>query len=178
MTFKLTPEQAKRKMSNLTYIRPDMSTMPADTERVTVRAVVERSLVRGWLEEVGETPWRLITEEVSEFHFDAGGIALRDEPSLELVIDSWKFSVFVRHADVLHDQCRRVMTHLAKVGLHVWLPGYWTKAVLSVETGEKIAAWLDQEAYEEQADSLWEQHLGTMRGAGVIVPPRVERRNS
>lgn len=159
----------------LKFIRPDRVTVPAGTERITVHAVVESELVEAWLEGIGQTPWRILVDDAPEFHFDCGGIVKQNEPILQHQFDGWTLSVLLRHAEDLRECAGRVQEHLDVLGPHVYLPGYWVKAVLTVETGRQIVEWLDYEldgGKIAEADQQWAEHAEQMREKGVYVPPR------
>lgn len=160
----------------LKFIRPDRERIPTDVERAPICAMIEDALVEKWLlkakNDSPEVP--LLIDESKEYNFDCGGMVRQKEPVLELEIDDWTIRTRLRHADVLQGLCRTTQTHADWLGPHVWVPGYWIKAVFTVETGARIVEWLDRELKSRvgEADQLWTEHESKMSQAGVIVPPR------
>ncbi len=158
----------------LTFIRPECLVPPDGGDEITVHAFVEDCFVDAWLRKIGETPWKIIVEPAREFAFDAGGIVSMKEPEIRKEFQDFSVSLLLRHADVLLEQLAKTQTHLADLGPHVWVHGYWTKAIFQVETAGNIAEWLTKELEGGvgQADQLWADHCETMRGIGVHVPKR------
>jgi len=158
----------------LKFIHPDLETIPSDAEEAAIHAVVEEPFVDVWLAGVKSLPGEIVVEDCEEYGFDCGGIVHGDEPTLEQKFDDWTLKVLTRHAEYLHKYCARVMTHMEDFGPHIWLPGHWVKAVLTVETGNKIKEWLDKEmpAQIAVADQWWAKHNEKMAKIGVHVPPR------
>ena len=160
------------------YIHPDMTTLPDGAEQVTIHAWVEEPLVEQWLAEIGETPWKILVEEADQFCFDAGGAVQRDEPQLRHCFGDWTLTVLLRHADVLKRQCRTNVREGGvggKLGPHLFLNGYWNKAILAMESGRLLSEWIDGELDGRigEADQLWASHCEVMGKVGVRVPPRI-----
>lgn len=155
------------------WIRPDMMTIGEHRE-VTTNAVVCDELVEAWLGLIGETPWTVLVDECNDYQFDAGGICKSDEPICRTEISGIEWSVMLRHADVFPGTLREEMTHLPEIGPHVWVKGFRVSAILTVDIGEKLAVWMENEASSRvgEADQLWAEHNAAAAKAGMYVPPR------
>jgi len=166
----------------LKFIRPDLKTIPLDTDRCTVHAVVEECLADAWLASVTQEkgPWEILVSDESAFHYDIGGSVGMDEPLMSYDLGDWSLSVLVRHAEYLQKPCRRIQTHLDWLGDHIWLAGWRCHGVLTVETGEAIATWLDEELPSRigESDQLWSEHQEAVASCGVDVMPRTLRKKN
>lgn len=161
----------------LKYIYPDMNTVPEDAERVTIHAVVENPLADKWLAYLNtkKKPETILVKDVTEFGFDGGGMVHRDEPTLTLDVNGWTFSVMLRQAELLPGMCRRIQSHIEELGPHVYLRGYWVSGILTVESGEKIAEWIESQMPQivAKSDQLWAEFREKVTKAGAHVPERV-----
>lgn len=153
------------------HIYPDHKTIPDGTEFVTANVIIEESLATMWLEEIGDTPWDIIVKDASEYWFDIGGSMGMDEPTLEHTVNGLDISVLLRHAEVLQKRCRDTQTCLDYLGEHIYLPGRWISAVLTIDTGNKIGDWIDDalESRIGESDQLWSAHQDKLKSAGVCV---------
>lgn len=161
----------------ITWVHPDYRNIPDSVERVITSNVVEDSLFHQWMEHInrkGPREYNILAEPTDSYWFDIGGICKINEPEMELQLDGWKIGMMVRHAEYLLPKCRRIKTSRQILGPHVHIGGWKQGAILTVETAEKIALWLDTELPKRiaEADQLWARHRETMADAGVYVPPR------
>ena len=160
---------------NTKFIHPDMKTVPAGIDSAMIHVVVEGPLVDKWLSHAHEkpVPYEIVVEDCDSYHFDCGGAVHKDEPVLKTDV-GFEISVLLRHAEHLQGYSRKLQTHLDWLSINLLLPGYWVKAVLTVETGERIAAWLDEELRSgiAKSDQLWAEHREMMGRLGVYVPER------
>lgn len=148
----------------ITWIRPDPSSTSKDTpDRVVISAVVEQPLVDKWLAHIEPkiVGYKMLVEPVNEWWFDIGGMCAVDEPEVSLDLDDWKLSMLAGHADCLHHACRRISTRRPDMGPLVHITAWQCHAILTVETAERIAKWLDDEVEGmlKAADDYWSNKL-------------------
>lgn len=159
------------------HIYPDYIKIPPEQERAPANVIVEDPLSDIWYNHYSKEDKEILIvdniEPGEKICFDCGGIYKQGEPELKKEINGYIFSCLLRHASYMYEYSQKIMTHLDYLGKHIYLPGYWIKIILTVETGDKIKEWLESQYDEDEAEWEWFKYYEALSNIpNVHIPKR------
>ncbi len=158
------------------YIRPKTTDIP-------IRYIVtEDVLVDKWLALIRaehaynekDIADKLEISEVAEHMLDPGGMVSVDEPEISIMLDGFKYSIYIRSLDsVIIQILRHVRTHSKPniLGKHVFVNGWLRGLLLTPQTASKLADLLEKEmeARKEEIEEAWnvyDKRIDNVNNAG------------
>ena len=161
--------------------------MPENDDEMKVRCFVTEDILVDPLKGViaarhsVEIMERLDVDDADGFHFDQGGIMMKDEPELAVTMDGAKFSVFLRHTDGLVYALSKTRRSKKKagelLGEHVIVHGAYWSILFTPPTAKRLADLFQKEIEARAADieKAWDTYrdrIANMNKDELRVLPR------